>query len=90
MRKRQNTLVQIACYLDGVGLVLGLTVKGKLVLGLAIGNLVNAEPLLGGLEEAGELLLNILNVYSEKKIFFSAFRPILVPLYRSAGRQGGP
>ena len=48
--------------LEGVGLVLGLAVEGELVLGLAVGNLVDAEPLLGGLEESGHLLLDVLNV----------------------------
>ena len=48
--------------LEGVGLVLGLTVEGELVLRLAIGDLVDAEPLLGGLEEPRHLLLHILYV----------------------------
>lgn len=47
---------------QGVLLVLGLAREGELVLGLAIGDLVDAEPLVGGTDEAREVTLNILNV----------------------------
>lgn len=47
---------------QGVLLVLALAGESKLVLGLAVGDLVDAEPLIGGAQEAGEVALNILNV----------------------------
>lgn len=46
----------------GVLLVLALAGEGELVLGLSVGDLVDAEPLVGGTQEAGEVTLNILNV----------------------------
>lgn len=48
--------------LGGVGLVLGGTVEGELVGGLAIGLLVVTEPLTGSVDESGEVLLDIGNV----------------------------
>lgn len=55
-------LGRLADNVKGVLLVLALAGEGELVLGLAIGDLVNAEPLVGGTEEAGEVALNVLNV----------------------------
>ena len=46
----------------GVLAVLALAGEGELVLGLSVGDLVDAEPLVGGAQEAGEVTLNILNV----------------------------
>lgn len=46
----------------GVLLVLALAGEGELVLGLAIGNLVDAEPLVGGTEEAGQVALDVLDI----------------------------
>jgi hypothetical protein len=46
----------------GVLLVLALAGEGELVLGLAIGNLIDAEPLVGGTEKAGQVTLDILDV----------------------------
>lgn len=43
-------------------LVLALAGESELVLGLAVRDLVDAEPLVGGTDEAGEVTLNILNV----------------------------
>lgn len=43
-------------------LVLALAGEGELVLGLAIGDLVDTEPLVGGAEETRELALNVLDV----------------------------
>jgi hypothetical protein len=43
-------------------LVLALASEGELVLGLAIGDLVDAEPLVGGAEETGQVALDVLNV----------------------------
>jgi hypothetical protein len=52
----------LADNVHGVLLVLALAGEGKLVLGLAIGDLVDAEPLVGGAEEAGQVALNVLDV----------------------------
>ena len=46
----------------GVLLVLALAAEGKLVLGLAIGDFVDAEPLVGGAEKTRQVSLNILDV----------------------------
>lgn len=46
----------------GVLLVLALAGEGELVLGLAIGNFVDAEPLVGGTEKAGQVPLDVLNI----------------------------
>ena len=46
----------------GVLLVLALAGEGELVLGLSVGDLVDAEPLIGGAQKTGEVTLNILNV----------------------------
>ena len=46
----------------GVLLVLALAAEGELVLGLAIGDFVDAEPLIGGAEKARKVALNVLNV----------------------------
>ena len=43
-------------------LVLALAREGELVLGLAVRDLVDAEPLIGGAEKAREVALDILNV----------------------------
>lgn len=46
----------------GVLLVLALAAEGELVLGLAIGDLVDAEPLVGGTEKTRQVSLDILDV----------------------------
>lgn len=46
----------------GVLLVLTLAREGELVLGLAVGDLVDTEPLVGGTHETGQVALNVLNV----------------------------
>jgi hypothetical protein len=43
-------------------LVLALASEGELVLGLAIGDLVDTEPLVGRTEKTGKVALDILNV----------------------------
>ena len=48
--------------LGRVLLVLRLAREGKVVLGLAVGDLVDAEPLVGRADEAGELALDVLDV----------------------------
>jgi hypothetical protein len=48
--------------IHGVLLVLALAGESELVLGLAIGDLVDAEPLIGRAEKAREVALDILNV----------------------------
>ena len=48
--------------LQCVLLVLGLTREGHLILGLAIGDLVDTEPLVGGSDETGKMTLDILNI----------------------------
>ena len=55
-------LAALADDVHGVLLVLALAGEGELVLGLAIGDLVDAEPLVGGAEEAGKVALDILDV----------------------------
>lgn len=47
---------------ESVLLVLALAGESELVLGLAVGDLVDAEPLVGGTQEAGEVALDILDV----------------------------
>ena len=47
---------------EGVLLVLALASEGELVLGLAIGDLVDAEPLVGGTEKARQVALDVLDV----------------------------
>lgn len=46
----------------GVLLVLALAREGKLVLRLAVWDLVDAEPLVGGTEKTGQVALDILNI----------------------------
>lgn len=46
----------------GVLLVLALASEGELVLGLSIGDLVNAEPLVGGTQKTGQVTLDILDI----------------------------
>lgn len=46
----------------GVLLVLALAGEGELVLGLSVGDLVDAEPLVGGAQKAGEVPLDVLDV----------------------------
>lgn len=48
--------------LGGVLFVLGLTREGEGVLGLSVGDLVDAEPLVGRADETGEVPLNVLDV----------------------------
>ena len=48
--------------IGGVLLVLALAGESELVLGLAVGDLVDAEPLVGGAQKAGQVTLNVLNV----------------------------
>lgn len=48
--------------IEGVLLVLGLARERKLVLGLAIGDLVDAEPLVRGADESRQVTLNILDI----------------------------
>ena len=55
-------LCALADNVHGVLFVLALAGEGKLVLGFAIGDLVDAEPLIGGAEEAGQVALNVLDV----------------------------
>lgn len=47
---------------QSVLLVLALAGESELVLGLAVGDLVDAEPLVGGTQKAGEVALDILDV----------------------------
>lgn len=49
-----------------IRLVLALASKGELVLGLAVRDLVDTEPLVGGTEEAGQVALNVLDVVELK------------------------
>lgn len=58
----QPVLMGFLHNIGGVLLVLGLAGEGKLVLGLAIGDLVDAEPLDSGAEKAGEVALNVLDI----------------------------
>lgn len=46
----------------GVLLVLALAGEGELVLGLAVGDLIDAEPLVGGAQKTGQMTLDVLNV----------------------------
>jgi hypothetical protein len=46
----------------GVLLVLALAREGELVLGLAVGDLVDAEPLVGGTQKAGQVAFDVLNI----------------------------
>lgn len=48
--------------IHGVLLVLALAGESELVLGLAVGDLVDAEPLVGGTQEAREVALDVLNI----------------------------
>lgn len=48
-------------------LVLGLAVEGKGVLGLAVGDLVDAEPLVGGSKLAGHDLVDVINVCEDER-----------------------
>lgn len=62
---RDELLPGLGALLDdflGVFLVLALAREGELVLGLAVGDLVDAEPLVGGAHETGQVTLDILNV----------------------------
>lgn len=43
-------------------LVLALAGEGELILGLSVGDLVDAEPLVGGTEKTGQVALDILDV----------------------------
>ena len=56
------SLVRLVDDLDGVLLRLGLAREGKDVLRLAVGDLVDPEPLVGGSDQAGEVPLDILDV----------------------------
>ena len=47
---------------QSVLLVLALAREGELVLGLAVGDLVDTEPLVGSAEQTGQVALNVLNV----------------------------
>jgi hypothetical protein len=55
-------LTALADNIKSVALVLALASESELVLGLAIGNLVDTEPLIGGTEKTRQVSLNILNV----------------------------
>ena len=55
-------LVALVDDLGRVLLVLGLAREGEVVLGLAVGDLVDAEPLVRRADEAGELALDVLDV----------------------------
>lgn len=55
-------LSTLANDIHGVGLVLALASEGELVLGLAVRDLVDTEPLVGGTEEARQVALNVLDV----------------------------
>lgn len=52
-------------HVEGVVTVLGLAVEGKLVRGLAVGHLVHAEPLVGGLEQARLVFPDIVDVVDD-------------------------
>jgi hypothetical protein len=47
---------------QGVIPVLSFTREGKLILSLAIGNLVDTEPLVGGADQTRKVAFNVLNV----------------------------
>jgi hypothetical protein len=55
-------LSTLADNVHGVLLVLALAGEGELVLRLAIGNLVDAEPLVGGTQETRQVALDILDI----------------------------
>lgn len=55
-------LVALVHDFGGVLAVLGLAGEGKLVLGLSIGDLVDAEPLVGGPDQTGEVTLDVFDV----------------------------
>jgi hypothetical protein len=62
---RDELLPGLGALLDNllsVLLVLALAGEGELVLGLSVGDLVDAEPLVGGTHETGQVTLDILNV----------------------------
>lgn len=46
-------------------LVLGFAAEGKDVFGLAIGDLIDTEPFVGSTDKAGQVLLDILDIYNE-------------------------
>lgn len=56
------SLGALADNVGGVLLVLALAGEGELVLGLAVGDLVDAEPLVGGPQQAREVALDVLDV----------------------------
>lgn len=56
------SLGTLADDVHGVLLVLALAGEGELVLGLAIGDLVDAEPLVGSPQETRKVALDILNI----------------------------
>ena len=55
-------LAALADDVHGVLLVLALAGEGELVLGLAVGDLVDAEPLVGGAQQARQVALDVLDV----------------------------
>lgn len=55
-------LAALADDVHGVRLVLALAGEGELVLGLAVGDLVDAEPLVGGAQQARQVALDVLDV----------------------------
>lgn len=62
---RDETLPSLVAFVNdfgGVLPVLGLAGESKLVLGLAVGDFVDAEPLVGSTDQAGKVTLDILNV----------------------------
>lgn len=62
---RDELVPGLGAFLDdllGVLLVLALAGEGELVLGLSVGDLVDAEPLVGGTHETRQVTLDILNV----------------------------
>lgn len=56
------SLSALADNVGGVLPVLALAGEGELVLGLAVGDLVDTEPLVGGPQKTGQVPLDILNV----------------------------
>lgn len=56
------SLVALVDDLGSVLLVLGLAAEGKLVLGLAVRDLVDSEPLVGCADQAGQVTLDVLDV----------------------------
>lgn len=62
---RDQALPSLSALADNVGgvlPVLALAGEGELVLGLAVGDLVDTEPLVGGPQKTGQVPLDILNV----------------------------